>query len=673
LLAAASAAAAALAAAAFIHAAGALGSAAFHSDVSSMRDGAVVSAVLSCVLAAAILAAGLYCAVVLARSVLRPLGRLRSGAVELTEVWLPDALRHISQAGGEGRPPGVRAVGLTSADEIGEIARAFDQVQEEVLHLAANEAGLRGRLSEMFAEVSGRGQALMEQQMRFIGELGQGEQDPGRLATLARMSHVTARMRRYSQNLLVLAGQELPGHWNQPVPLADVIGAAVSQAGEHARVSVSAQPGIAVSGPAADDVVHLIGELAENAASLSAAGTPVAISGRMLASGGALIDVTDQGVGMSPDMMAQANWRLENPPPIDDAVARNMGLSVVGRLAARHGIKVRLQPASAGGLTALVWLPDALLLLRQDAAPSSGSAGAEPRWDAGPPGPPGGTAPDRAVTLRDAMARSPHPAPTLADLRPPQPPPASAPPSPIPIPAPGSGFDPSSGLAPGPGSGFDLSSGLAPGPGSGFDLSSGQPPRHARSATRPRSDFRLRAPAPGQAPVRSQPLAPDGVSFSDLPGRAGDDALAPAAGTGEAVTAGVPGAASGPPGALAADSAEARRLPIYDAVESDWFRSRREPSGGLAAATDDWASPADRGWDAARTVLAPTSSGVTTAGLPVRVPRANLIPGAISGPQPDAPGPARSADAVRDRLSGLQRGVGQGRAAVDRGGHDQAP
>src|SRR6266705_1111190 len=320
LLAVVSAAAAALATAGFIRAVGAFQRASADSNVSSMRDGAFASAILALVFAAVILAVGLWSALILIRSVLRPLRQLRSGAVELTEVWLPDALRniglgHINRTDGEGRPLAVKAVGVSALDEIGDVARAFDQVQGEMLRLADNEAGLRGKLSEMFTELSGRGQSLMEHQLRLIDELGQTELDAGRRASLVTMNHLATRMRRYSQNLLVLAGHELPGRWNRPVMLVDVFRAAVAQTGEYERVSVTAQPDIAVSGPAANDVVHLIAELAENAASLSAADTPVDISGRALVTGGVLVEVTDQGVGMNPETMAQANWRLENPPP----------------------------------------------------------------------------------------------------------------------------------------------------------------------------------------------------------------------------------------------------------------------------------------------------------------------------------------------------------------------
>ncbi len=165
-----------------------------------------------------------------------------------------------------------------------------------------------------------------------------------------------------------------------------MIKAAVSEIEEYERVSLRAQPGIAVRGPAVNDVVHLLAELTENAASLSPADTSIVISGRQLASGGVLVDIIDQGFGMSAQEMAQANWRLENPPATDVAVSKSMGLFVVGRLAARHGIKIRLNPAEAGGLTALVWLPDALIIYQDEAASSGlrgvGSTRSRQNWPA---------------------------------------------------------------------------------------------------------------------------------------------------------------------------------------------------------------------------------------------------------------------------------------------------
>jgi hypothetical protein len=279
----------------------------------------------------------------------------------------------------------------------------------------------------------------------------------------------------------------------------------------------------------------------------------------------------------------------------------------VGRLAARHGIKVRLQPAKSGGLSALVWLPDTIVVLQDTAAPSGlgGLAAGESRRAAhhaaalepavGAFEPPGVTDPDRGLVEQAAIARSPRPAPTPQDVLVGQPPAAN----------------------------------LVPG--------AGPEPRHLWSAGASRPDFRARPPAPGPGPVRSQPPV--------------------AAGNGDEPAVSTAGAASG----AQSEPAENGRLPIYDAVESHWFGNRQ--SGGSAAAEGGGASPAGRGWRAAKTVITPSSDGVTTAGLPVRVPRANLVPGAISGVSA-APAAPRSATAARDRLSGLQRGIGQGRAAA---------
>jgi hypothetical protein len=315
-------------------------------------------------------------------------------------------------------------------------------------------------------------------------------------------------------------------------------------------------------------VVHLVAELTGNAVSLSATDTPVDISGGTLATGGVLVQVTDQGIGMSPEIMAKTNWWLEHPPPIDVAVSPNMGLFVVGRLAARHGIKVRLQQAATGGLTALVWLPDPVVVL-PGAGASAGFVPAEP----------------------EALAGSASPAPVPEDVR----------------------------------------------------------------AFQPPVPWRLRALAPEPAPDRAQSSEAGGPPVPDCPAPAGDDA-------------GASGLETGP----AEDPPDERRLPIYEAVESDWFGRRRELSGGVMAAGDGWETPVDTGWAAARTVLAPASSGLTTAGLPLRAPRANLVPGVIGSPRPDASGPVRSADAARDRLAGFQRGASRGRTASGRDGQDPA-
>src|SRR6185437_9377521 len=371
-----------------------------------------------------VLVLSLLFTVFVGRSMVRPLRRLRAGALEVAGIKLPETVRRMNETDGETVPVEVEPIDVESSDEIGEVARAFDQVHREALRLAATEAALRGNVNAMFVNLSRRSQSLVERQIRLIDELEQGEQDSERLSSLFQMDHLATRMRRNSENLLVLAGHESSRRWNQPVPLVDVLRAAISEIEQYERVILNVQPGIAVRGPAVNDVVHLIAELAENATSFSSADTPVGVSGHLLGSGGVLLDITDEGVGMAGEEMAHANWRLDNPPVVDVAVSRRMGLFVVARLAARHGIRVRLRPASGNGLTALVWLPDEVIshdsatasppgMRRFDAAaaaPPVTAAGA-PEWPAAD----GANSRSAAASAVDA-ARAPRFAPLRPDL-----------------------------------------------------------------------------------------------------------------------------------------------------------------------------------------------------------------------------------------------------------------
>ncbi|HJY73015.1 MAG TPA: nitrate- and nitrite sensing domain-containing protein, partial [Streptosporangiaceae bacterium] len=323
-------------------------------QANTLRGAAVTSAIVVGLVVFLLFTLALICTMLVVRSMVRPLRRLRAGALEVAGVRLPLTVRRMTEGDGEGAgaPLEVEPIEVDSTDEIGEVARAFDQVHREAVRLASNEAALRGNVNAMFVNLSRRSQSLVERQIRLIDDLEQGEQDSERLGNLFQMDHLATRMRRNSENLLVLAGHEVSRRWTQAVGLVDVLRAAVSEIEQYERVSLNVQPGISVRGQAVNDVVHLLAELAENATSFSAAETPVAVSGHLLNSGGVLLDITDQGVGMGAEEMAHANWRLDNPPVVDVAVSRRMGLFVVARLAARHGIRVRLRPASMGGLTA---------------------------------------------------------------------------------------------------------------------------------------------------------------------------------------------------------------------------------------------------------------------------------------------------------------------------------
>ncbi len=179
------------------------------------------------------------------------------------------------------------------------MARAFDLVHQEAVRLAGNEAMLRGSLNAMFVSLSRRSQSLVERLSRMIDSLELNEDDPERLASLFSMDHLITRMRRNSENLLVLAGYEGARKRMDPVLLADVARAATSEIEQYDRVVLNIQPGIEVSGQASTDVIHLLAEIVENATLYSPRSTEVYVTAQELATGGVLIEVTDSGVGIS--------------------------------------------------------------------------------------------------------------------------------------------------------------------------------------------------------------------------------------------------------------------------------------------------------------------------------------------------------------------------------------
>jgi len=628
----------------------------------SLESAATRNAVIISIIVLALLIIVLLITTLVARSMIRPLRRLREDALDIAGTRLPDMVRRLSETEGSDESVEIEPIAVSSTDEIGEVARAFDQVHREAVRLAADEAMLRGNLNAMFVNLSRRSQSLIERQISLIDSLEQGEQDSGRLSSLFRLDHLATRMRRNSENLLVLAGHEASRRWSQPVPLVDVLRAAISEIEQYERVVLNVQPGITIVGQAVNDVVHLVAELVENATTFSPEDTQVYVSGQPLTSGGVLLDITDGGVGISDSEMGHANWRLDNPPVVDVGVSRRMGLFVVGRLAARHGVRVRLRHASAGGLTALVWLPDTVAA--QEGAPLGRlrrfeveDYGPSPSLSAPPAGGTGGALPTRqtgnAAAQAAAAARMPRFSPPSGP--PPQPRAGTGPQSASGRPGNGvtRGFTPpgqspaASPLGPGP-----ADPGAAPG-GNGFSI-----------------PFR---PTAGGIPTAGPPGGP----ASPGPGNPGPASPAGAK-RGNGSTLGPPNGDNGVRVPAPPENGHDQRLPIFDTLESDWFRRSGTshitgPAPGSEASTASgpdqaaWHSPADEGWRAAETVAAPSTGTTTSAGLPRRVPRANLVPGSVGEPAADpsgGEGPSRSADDVRNRLASFQRGVREARASA---------
>jgi len=307
----------------------------------------------------------LLAAALVARSMVNPLRRLQRDALEIAAVKLP--ARVAAAASGaelaEADPAAfnrVEPIGVQTTDEIGRVARAFDQVHAEAVRLAGTEAQLRSNLNAMFISLSRRSVPLIDRLTRMIDNLEQNEDDPDQLSHLFSMDHLVTRMRRNSENLLVLAGEEPVRKWSEPVPLTDVARAAAAEIEQYGRVALTVQPGVMVSGQAAADVVHLLAELLENATLFSPRNTQVQVAAADAPGGGVLIEIRDEGVGVSASRLAEMNWRLDHPPGVDVSVSRHMGLFAVSRLAARRGIRVRLRAGAPQGLTALVWLPGTL-------------------------------------------------------------------------------------------------------------------------------------------------------------------------------------------------------------------------------------------------------------------------------------------------------------------------
>jgi signal transduction histidine kinase len=323
----------------------------------SLHDSAITSATIFGLSVVLLLGIEMTATIIIGRSMVRPLRRLRNEALEIADDRLPEVVRRMSETDWEGVAIEVDPIDVDSFDEIGEVARAFDQVHQEAVRLAGDEAMLRGNVSAMFISLSRRSVPLIERLTRTIDSLEQTEDDPDRLSTLFSMDHLVTRMRRNSENLLVLAGEEPVRKWSEPVPLTDVIRAATSEIEQYGRVLINVEPGIAVSGMAAADVVHLLAEIIENATMFSPRDTLVPVSAQKLTSGGVLLEIRDSGVGISPSRLTEINWRLDNPPLVDVSVSQHMGLFAASRLAARNGVRIRLRAATPRGLSALIWLP----------------------------------------------------------------------------------------------------------------------------------------------------------------------------------------------------------------------------------------------------------------------------------------------------------------------------
>jgi len=327
------------------------------------RDAAIRDTVL--VLAAIIAALGIV--LLVARTLIQPLRVLRDGALKVAH---EDLEREITRVrAGDEQPPEPLPVHTT--EEIGQVAHAVDELHTQALLLAGDEARLRLLVNDMFETMSRRNRSLVDQQLALIDRLERNEEDPDRLDSLFRLDHLAARMRRNGANLLVLAGaQSGRGDQRAAVPLSSAISAATSEVEDYRRVETSMVPDCTINSAAAGDVVHLIAELIDNALRYSPPASPVRVSASQRSDAAVVLEILDVGLGMTDGDRRIANMRLRAGGEVTPDSARHMGLFVVGRLADRHGIRVRLRGMSTeqarSGTTAEVYLPATVLVGAED-------------------------------------------------------------------------------------------------------------------------------------------------------------------------------------------------------------------------------------------------------------------------------------------------------------------
>ena len=583
------------------------------------RNAAVRDTVL--VLAAIVLA--IVIVFLVSRSLIRPLRVLRDGALKVAHEDLEREIARVRS--GDESPPAPLPVHTT--EEIGQVAHAVDELHTQALLLAGDESRLRLLVNDMFETMSRRNRSLVDQQLSLIDRLERNEEDPERLDSLFRLDHLAARMRRNGANLLVLAGaQSSRGDQRTTVPLSSVIHAASSEVEDYRRVETSMVPDCTIGGAASGDIVHLLAELIDNALRYSPPASPVRVSAGFRSDGAVLLQIVDVGLGMTESDRRIANMRLRAGGEVSPDSARHMGLFVVGRLADRHGIRVRLRGSSLeearAGTTAEIYLPSTVL--------AGGDAG---------PLAPRETEPD-AVAAAPALDDEPD---YVADL------------------APVEDVGELNGLS--SESSISLLPRRRPG-GSGITGAPVAPPDEVDE------------PATEERPA-AQPVS-NTSSFFGSRSRFKENRKRPAAEPTEPELPEVDDVWTAEQAAVPTDSPEDDL--IYQRMLSEWLVDPHD----IARSPDlDWQTVWDRGWSAAAEVDNTPVQTHTEQGLPVREPGARLVPGGARDEQngnahhraadddgtvnggshtPAHRAPARDPEAVRASMSSHFGGVRAGRS-----------
>jgi len=299
----------------------------------------------------------------------RELTGLQRSALELADERLPRVVEQLShgqdveESARSGQPVSARIA------EIAKVAEAFASVQSTAVEAAAGQARLRRGVSQVFRNLAWRSQSLLHRQLALLDRMERRSTDPGALEELFQLDHLTTRMRRHAEGLIILSGESPGRGWRQPVPVVDVLRGAIAEVEDYTRVSVVTKLADTVAGNAVADVIHLLAELIENATTNSPDNTEVTVRAERVANGLA-VEVEDRGLGITDAEMVAANARFADPPEFDLADSDKLGFFVIGRLAARHQIKITLRPSAYGGLAAIVLLPHAITITIQGAGPA---------------------------------------------------------------------------------------------------------------------------------------------------------------------------------------------------------------------------------------------------------------------------------------------------------------
>ncbi|MFJ9682939.1 nitrate- and nitrite sensing domain-containing protein [Streptomyces sp. NPDC101194] len=680
-------------------------------DAADISSGAKKDAIVNAAVVIVALLAAFFLAGLMARQMSRSMRRLRTAAFGIAEQRLPMLVDQLSRTDPGRVDTRVQPIPINSRDEIGEVARAFDQVHREAVRLAAEQAMLRGNVNAIFTNLSRRNQSLIEGQLTLITDLENNEADPDQLDSLFKLDHLATRMRRNGENLLVLAGEEPGRRWNQPVPLVDVLRAAASEVESYERIELSGVPETEIHGQSVTDLVHLLAELLENATTFSSPQTKVRVTATRLPDSRVMIEIHDKGIGLTAEDFADINHKLANPPTVDAAVSQRMGLFVVGRLSDRHGIRVQLRPSGEqAGTTSLVMLPDAIThggggepASAQDDFTVSSIIPQQQTFEQPAPQPHLRTAAElgfddsryeqrsvdagRLDPVGRSLVREERRAALEAQTageRPPFPQEPYAGNEAADGPYAGAGYAQEPGQqpyeqAPYGGGGYDAYRGDAGFAESADHASQGgyaeaaygvgetaQPLYEEQFASQshqdewPNQDTYQGVYEPSaQVEAESVPSTP-----AEPRERVGFDRPGPTPNSGHELTeAGLPrrgGQQHWQPTGRGNNRPAAAQQPQPQQEELPQQQSPAQQDGN---GSDDWRSTNDERWERAEKLREPKAGGITPSGLPRRVPKANLVEGTAEQTPQDGPQVSRAPEDVRGRLSNLRRGVLRGRNA----------